>query len=147
VQISPNAHIAFPAFLAVITYILFNWVGIKKHGFWKYLKTQLFPPAPWPLYIILVPLEFLSTFIFRPITLSVRLFANMFAGHIILLVFTLGGFVLLASDNFFIKALAPFSWGFTIAMTIFEVLVAVLQAYVFALLTAVYLQTSLAEEH
>jgi F-type H+-transporting ATPase subunit a len=147
VQMSPNSHIAFPAFLAVITYVLFNYVGIRKHGFVNYLKTQLLPPAPWPLYFILVPLEFLSTFIFRPITLSVRLFANMFAGHIILLVFTLGGFALLTVDNVFIKAIAPVSWAFAIAMTLFEVLVALLQAYVFALLTAVYLQTSLADEH
>lgn len=147
VQMSPNSHIAFPAFLAVISYILFNWVGIRKHGLAKYLKTQLFPPAPWPLYFLLVPLEFISTFIFRPVTLAVRLFANMFAGHIILLVFTLGGFVLLASNNFLIKAIGPFSWGFAVAMTLFELLVAVLQAYVFALLTAVYVQTSIADEH
>jgi F-type H+-transporting ATPase subunit a len=148
VQISPNAHIAFPAMLAILTYLLFNYVGIRKHGFLKYLKTQLIPPgAPVWLYPLLIPLEALQVFILRPFTLAVRLFANMFAGHVILLVFTLGGFVLFASDNFVIKTFGVASWAFSIVMTLFEVLVALLQAYVFALLTAVYLEGSLAEEH
>jgi F-type H+-transporting ATPase subunit a len=147
VQLSPNSHIAFPAFLAVISYVMFIYLGIRKHGVLHYFKTQLFPPAPWPLYFLLVPIEFASTFIFRPLTLALRLFANMFAGHIILLVFTLGGFVLLSSNNFLIKGAAPVSWAIAVVMTLFELLVAVLQAYVFVLLTAVYVQTSVAEEH
>jgi F-type H+-transporting ATPase subunit a len=148
VQMSPNSHIAFPAFLAAITYFLFNYVGIKKHGFRKYVLNQLIPPGtPWWLLPLLVPIEFASTFILRPLTLALRLFANMFAGHIILLVFTLGGFVLFASDNFALKGLAFVSWAFVVALTFFELLVAVLQAYVFALLTAVYVEGALAEEH
>jgi F-type H+-transporting ATPase subunit a len=147
VQMSPNSHIAFPAFLAIISYILFNYVGIRRHGFVQYMKIQLFPPAPWPLYFLLVPIEFASTFVFRPLTLALRLFANMFAGHIILLVFTLGGFVLLASNNFIIQSLSVASWAFAVVMTIFEVLVALLQAYVFVLLTAVYVEGALVEEH
>lgn len=147
IQISPNSHIAFPAFLAVISYVLYNYQGIKKHGFVGYLKSQTMPPAPKVLYPLLIPLEAFSNLILRPFTLALRLFANMFAGHIILLVFTLSGFALLASDNFFIKAMSPFAWLMAIVLTLFEVMVAVLQAYVFTLLTAVYVQTSLAEEH
>jgi F-type H+-transporting ATPase subunit a len=147
IQISPMSHIAFPAFLAIITYGLYNYQGIKKHGFLGYLKSQTMPPAPKILYPLLIPLEFFSNLVLRPFTLALRLFANMFAGHIILLVFTLSGFVLLASDNFFLKAVSPFAWLMAIVLTLFEVLVAVLQAYVFTLLTAVYVQTSLAEEH
>lgn len=148
VQMSTNAHIAFPALLAIITYALFNWVGIRRFGFTRYVKNQLMPPGvPWWLLPLLIPMEFFSTFIMRPVTLALRLFANMFAGHIILLVFTLGGFMLFASDNFFIKMISPVSWAMAIVMTIFEVLVALLQAYVFALLTAVYVQGALAEEH
>ncbi len=148
VQMSPNSHIAFPALLAVITYVIFNYVGIKRFGFKKYVLNQLIPPGtPVWLLPLLLPIEFASTFILRPLTLALRLFANMFAGHIILLVFTLGGFLLFASDNFALKGISFVSWAFAIALTLFELMVAVLQAYVFTLLTAFYVQTSLAEEH
>src|SRR5205814_3684011 len=86
-QISPNAHIAFPVVLALITWVLYNWVGIRRHGLAKYLKLMTMPPAPLWLMPLLIPLEFLSNFLLRPFTLSIRLFANMFAGHFILLVF------------------------------------------------------------
>jgi F-type H+-transporting ATPase subunit a len=148
VQLSPNSHIAFPAFLAVVSYIIFNYVGIRRFGFKKYILNQLVPPGtPWWLLPLLVPIEFASTFILRPFTLALRLFANMFAGHIILLVFTLGGFLLFASDNFLLKGVSLVSWAFAIVLTLFELLVAVLQAYVFVLLTSVYVQGALADEH
>ena len=148
IQVSPNAHIAFPAMLAVISYVMFNYLGIRQHGFWPYIKMNLFlPGVPWPMYFLLVPIEFFSTFILRPLTLALRLFANMFAGHVILLVFTLGGFVLLQSDSLFIKPISVLSWAMAIALTFFEVLVCALQAYVFALLTASYVTGALAEEH
>jgi F-type H+-transporting ATPase subunit a len=148
VQLSPNSHVAFPALLAVLSYIIFNYVGIKQHGFAKYIKGQLIPPGvPWWLYPILIPIELASTFILRPLTLALRLFANMFAGHVILLVFTLGGFILFNSDSIFLKPISVVSWALAVALTLFELLVAVLQAYVFTLLTAFYVQTSLAEEH
>lgn len=148
VQISPMSHIAFPALLAVITYIIFNYVGIKRHGFVKYMKAQLLVPGvPWWLYPLLIPIELASTFILRPLTLALRLFANMFAGHVILLVFTLGGFLLFNAESIFLRPISVLSWALAIALTIFELLVAVLQAYVFTLLTAFYVQTSLAEEH
>ena len=148
IQVSPNSHIAFPAMLAVISYVMFNYLGIRQHGFWPYIKLNLFlPGVPWPMYFLLVPIEFFSTFILRPLTLALRLFANMFAGHVILLVFTLGGFVLLQSDSLFIKPISVLSWAMAIALTFFEVLVCALQAYVFALLTASYVTGALAEEH
>jgi F-type H+-transporting ATPase subunit a len=148
VQMSTNSHIAFPAFLAVLTYIIFNYVGVKKHGFQKYIVNQLVPPGtPWWLLPLLVPIEFASTFILRPVTLALRLFANMFAGHIILLVFTIGGFILFNSDNFALKGVSFVSWAFAVVLTLFELLVAVLQAYVFILLTAVYVQGAVADEH
>ena len=147
-QISPNSHIAFPVMLALITYILYLYWGVKAHGAWGYIKTSLFPPnVPWPMYVLLTPIEFVMVFLMRPFTLSLRLFANMFAGHMMLLVFTLGGFVLLNSESLFIKPLSILSWGMTVLLTLFETLVALLQAYVFVLLTSSYLQSSLAEEH
>jgi F-type H+-transporting ATPase subunit a len=146
-QIAPTAHIAFPAVLAIITWVLYNWVGIKRHGFVKYFRLMTMPPAPLWLMPLLIPLEFLSNFVLRPFTLAIRLFANMFAGHFILLVFTLGGFVLLGLDSVFLKPLSILAWLMAIALTFLELLVAALQAYVFAILTAVYVQQSLTEEH
>jgi F-type H+-transporting ATPase subunit a len=148
IQVSPNAHIAFPAVLAFISWIMFMYVGARKHGVGKYIKMSLVPPGvPGYMLPLIVPLEFLSTFILRPFTLALRLFANMFAGHVILLVFTLGGFVLLDSSQWFIKPISVVSWAMAIALTFFEALIAVLQAYVFILLTSSYIQGSLAEEH
>jgi len=83
----------------------------------------------------------------RPVTLALRLFANLFAGHVILLVFTLGGFALLASRSSLIKPLSVLSWALAIALFFLEVLVAILQAYVFVILTSSYVQGALAEEH
>jgi F-type H+-transporting ATPase subunit a len=148
VQISPNSHIAFPAMLAVITYVIFNYVGIREHGFLKYMKAQLVPPGvPWWLVPLVALIELLSTFILRPLTLALRLFANMFAGHVILLVFSLGGFMLFNSEAIFLKPVSLLSWALAIGLTLFELLVAALQAYVFVLLTSFYVQTSLADEH
>ncbi|HEU4426909.1 MAG TPA: F0F1 ATP synthase subunit A [Pilimelia sp.] len=147
IQMSPNSHIAFPVMLAVISYVMFIYVGIRKHGFVKYFKISLFPPAPWYIMPILVPIEFASTFIFRPVTLALRLFANMFAGHMILLVFTLGGFVLLNAESLLLKPVSLLSWALAIALTFLELMVIVLQAYIFVVLTASYVSGSLAEEH
>lgn len=147
IQISPNAHIAFPAFLALISYVVFNYMGIRKHGFVRYMKHSLVPPAPWYVLWLLIPIEFISTFLIRPFTLAVRLFANMFAGHVILLVFTLGGFVLLNVDSWLVKPISLLSWAMAIALTFLEAFVAILQAYVFIVLTSSYVQGALAEEH
>ncbi len=145
-QISPNSHIAFPAVLAVISYVMFIYIGMKHHGGLKYFKHALIPPAPWFILPLLIPIEFFSTFLVRPFSLAVRLFANMFAGHMLLLVFTLGGFAMLNANIWF----APFSvvsWVMTIALTFLEFLVICLQAYVFTVLTASYVQGALADEH
>jgi F-type H+-transporting ATPase subunit a len=147
IQVSPNSHIAYPAMLALISYVLFNWVGIRKYGFARYMKQSLVLPAPLFIQPLLILIEIASTFLIRPFTLAVRLFANMFAGHVILLVFTLGGFVLLGVDNVLVKPVSLVSWVMAIALTFLETLVAILQAYVFVVLTASYIQGALAEEH
>jgi len=146
-QISPNSHIAFPVMLAAITYLLYLYWGVRQHGLFSYLKMSLFPPnVPWPMYFLLVPIEFAMVFILRPFTLALRLFANMFAGHMMLLVFTLGGFALLNAGGL-LSPVSLLSWAMTIALTLFEALICLLQAYVFVLLTGSYLQSSLASEH
>jgi F-type H+-transporting ATPase subunit a len=148
IQISPNSHIAFPVILAIITYVMFLYLGFRKHGFLGYIKhTLILPGVPLPMHFLLVPIEFMSTFLIRPISLAVRLFANMFAGHLLLLVFTLGGVALLNAQTVLIRPLSVVSWAVAIIMTFFELIVAALQAYVFVILTASYVEGSLAEEH
>jgi len=146
VQISPNSHIAFPAILAVISYVMFIYVGMRQHGPLKYIKHALIPPAPWFILPLLIPIEFFSNFLVRPFSLAVRLFANMFAGHMLLLVFTLGGFAMI-SANPLLAPVSLLSWVLTIALTLLEFLVICLQAYVFTVLTASYVQGALADEH
>jgi F-type H+-transporting ATPase subunit a len=147
-QISPNSHIAFPIVLAVISYVMFIYLGIRKHGFVKYLRVNLFMPGiPWPLYFLITPIEFITTFLTRPVTLAVRLFANMFAGHLMLLVFTLGGVAMLGSSNIFLQGLSVTSFLMSLLLTFFEFMVVVLQAYVFTMLTASYIEGAIAENH
>jgi F-type H+-transporting ATPase subunit a len=147
-QVAPTAHIAIPVALTAVSYVLYVYLGIQRHGLVKFIRNMTIPAgAPWYILPLVIPLEFLSNFIIRPFTLSVRLFANMFAGHFILLVFTLGGFVLLNIGGAKFFPLSIVSWLLAIAITFLELLVALLQAYVFAILNAVYIQGSLAEEH
>jgi F-type H+-transporting ATPase subunit a len=146
IQMSPNAHIAFPIVLTAISYVMFIYVGARKYGFWRYLKQASVPPAPAFILPLLIPIEIFSTFIVRPVTLALRLFANMFAGHMILLVFILGGFAVL-NVNVWFAPVSLLSWVLAIALTFLEALVAILQAYVFVILTSSYIQLALAEEH
>jgi F-type H+-transporting ATPase subunit a len=147
VNIAPTSKIALPAGLAIISWIMFNWVGIRRHGFVKYFKGILFlPGVPKPMYILVTPIEVFSTLIVRPFTLAVRLFANMFAGHLLLLVFTLGAAYLFAVGSLS-YVFGAVSFGMAVVMTFFELLVEVLQAYVFTILTATYVAGALEEEH
>lgn len=145
-QISPNAHIAYPAFLAIISWLLFISVGVRKHGIRYFKDAVVLPGVPFAMHFLLVPIEIISTFVVRPVTLAVRLFANMFAGHLLLLVFTLATTYLLSVHNFS-KVFSIPSFVLAIVLTFFELFVEVLQAYVFTVLTASYIQGALAEEH
>lgn len=145
-QMPVNSHIAFPAMLTGITYVLFIYLGVKRNGL-GYFKNVAFPPGvPKAVYVLLTPIELISTFIVRPFTLAVRLFANMFAGHILLLVFFTGTVYLLERDNFSI-IFFPFAGLMAIVLTAFELLVIALQAYIFTLLSAQYFAESLSDHH
>ena len=102
---------------------------------------------PKPVYILLAPIEFFSKFIMNPITLAIRVFAAMFAGHLILLVFTLAGEYLLLEAGGALKPVSLLSFAFAIAMTFLEALIQVIQAYIFALLSASYIGMALASDH
>lgn len=146
-NIAGTSIIAVPLTLAVVSYVTFIYAGIKKSPK-NFFKNSLFPSGvPWPIYIIVTPIELISTFIIRPVTLTLRLLMNMMVGHLLLVLF-------FAATQFFIfdmggwwSILGAGSLAFGFVFTLFEILVAVLQAYVFALLTAVYIQLAVAEEH
>jgi F-type H+-transporting ATPase subunit a len=146
-QISPMSKFAYPLVLAVITWVLYNWVGIREQGAGRYFKDAAVPPGvPIGALILVTPIELLQVFVIRPFTLAVRLFANMFAGHMLLAVFSLGTVYLLTVGNFSV-IFAPFAFLMALAMTFFELLVIVLQAYVFTVLTATYINGSVEPAH
>jgi F-type H+-transporting ATPase subunit a len=129
-----------------MVWLIYNYIGIKNQGFIGYFKNMMFPPGlPVPIYFILSPIEFFSTVIVRPFTLAVRLFANMFAGHLLLLIFTLGASYLFVAN---IQGIfSAVSFGMVAILTGFELLIQFLQAYIFVLLTASYISGALEVEH
>jgi F-type H+-transporting ATPase subunit a len=146
-QISPMARFAFPLMLALICWVMYIYIGIREQGVGRYFRDILFlPGVPKFMYILVTPIEILQNFIVRPFTLAVRLFANMFAGHMLLVVFSLGAVYLLSRDNFSI-IFGPISALMAIVMTFFELLVIFLQAYVFTVLMGTYLNGSIEAEH
>ena len=149
IQFPATSRIAIPLFLAVISWLIFNSIGIRRQGFVGYFKNMMFPPGiPWPVYILLAPIELFSTVIIRPLTLTLRLTFNMFAGHLVLLLFILGGeYLLLEKGGLVGIAAGSVSILGSIVLTFFEGFVQILQAYVFVLLTALYIGGALSEEH
>ena len=139
-----TSHIVVTAALAALVISTVVFYGFARHGI-GFLK--LFAPSGMPIWLvpILVPIEVIS-FVSRPVSLSVRLFANMLAGHIALKIFA--GFIgtlLAAASAWWI--LAPLPLALTTALTALELLVAFLQAYVFAVLTCVYLSDAVHGAH
>jgi F-type H+-transporting ATPase subunit a len=146
-QISPMSRFAFPLLLALICWVIYIVVGIRNQGVGKYFKDILFlPGVPKPMYVLVTPIEILQNFIVRPFTLAVRLFANMFAGHMLLVVFSLGAVYLFQVGNYS-AIFGPVSALMAIVMTFFELLVIFLQAYVFTVLMGTYLNGSIEAEH
>jgi F-type H+-transporting ATPase subunit a len=146
-QISPMSKFAYPLVLALICWVLYIYIGIREQGVGRYFRDVLFlPGVPKPLYILVTPIEILQNFIVRPFTLAVRLFGNMFAGHMLLVVFSLGATYLFTVGNFSV-IFFPLSGLMAIVMTLFEILVIFLQAYVFTVLMGTYLNGSIEAEH
>jgi len=146
-NIAGTSLIGIPMILAIVAYVTFIYAGIKKHP-GKFFKNALVPPGvPWPLYIIVTPIEFFSMFILRPVTLTLRLLMNMIVGHLLLVLFFLATHFFFFNVGGFSALFGVGTLAFGFVFTLFEILVAVLQAYVFTLLTAVYLQLALADEH
>ena len=144
-----TARMGIPLFLAFCTYLIYNFVGFKKQGF-GYLKGILFPPGvPWWVYILLTPIEFFSVFLIRPVTLAIRLLANMMAGSVLLALFFIFTEELMFSGSFAV-VLSPVTFIVACGLMLFELLVIFIQAYIFTTLSAFYIAESLhghGEEH
>jgi F-type H+-transporting ATPase subunit a len=148
-QFPATSHFALPLLLAVVVYVLYVGVSIRRQGLGGYLRTIMFPPGlPRWVYAIYAPLELLHHLVLRPVTHSIRLFANMFAGHLLI------AFFAAVAYWFLVDAVTPAGFGvgviglvMTVVMTAFEIFVQVLQAYIFTLLAASYIGGALHPEH
>lgn len=147
IQYPTMSRIGFPLVLALVVYFVYLGVGFKKHGFTGFFSRMIPAGVPPLIAPFLLVLESLTYFVVRPLTLALRLFANMFAGHMLLMVFILGGYAMLTSGQPFIQGLSVVGFGMGIIMTAFELLVQFLQAYVFTLLSASYIADALSDDH
>jgi F-type H+-transporting ATPase subunit a len=148
IQFPTLSRIGFPIALTLIVYVTYHWIGVRRLGVGGYLKHMIPPGVPGWVLGLLVPLEFLTYFFTRPVTLALRIWGNMFAGHLLLVLFITGGeWFIFESGKLGYIPLGIFSYVFAFVMTIFEGLIEFLQTYIFILLTALYIAGSLAEEH
>lgn len=149
IQFPTFSHVGWAYGAAILSWIIYNFVGVRKHGVLGYLKHQTMPAGvPMWLMPLMIPIEFISNIVVRPVSLSLRLFANMFAGHILLLVFVLGGeYMVLHSGSIPLIGVGILTWGMGLAIAGLELFVQVIQAYIFTVLTAQYIGSAIAEDH
>lgn len=150
-QIASTGLIGQALIMAVVAYVTFIYAGIRRHGLRFFKNATVLPGVPIFIVPVIAILEALSTFIIRPITLTLRLTMNMVAGHMLLVL------CFLATNFFFVTVLVeqgnPLgllgigTFAFGVAFTALEIFVAMLQAFVFTILTAIYIQLALADEH
>jgi F-type H+-transporting ATPase subunit a len=140
------SKIGFPIALTLVVYVVYHAIGIKKHGLGGYFAHML--PAGLPGWIkpVIFVLELITYFITRPLTLALRLFGNMFAGHMLIVLFVSAGAYFITQGVLF-KLLSVPTFAMAAVMTLFEALVQFLQAYVFTLLAASYIAGALADDH
>jgi F-type H+-transporting ATPase subunit a len=140
-----TSRMAIPAFLALLTYAIFNVIGIWKQGPFRYVWGTLFPPGvPGPIKPLLAVIELFSVFVIRPLTLAIRLFANMMAGHVLLTIFFLFTHEFLVEKFFsFQSTLGIVTFIVACGLIVFELLVIAIQAYIFTMLTAFYISESI----
>ena len=144
-QFPPMSMIAFPVALMLMVYGTYTYLGIKHQGLGGYFKNMVPTGVPGPILVILAPVEILQYILIRPFTLAIRLFANMFAGHILLLIFTLATWYLFTLSISLLFSVTSFI--LTVVLTAFEMLIQALQAYIFTILTAQYIGGSLEAGH
>lgn len=144
-----TARMAIPLFLAIIVWFIYNAVGIK-HQKASYFTHMLWPPGV-PVFMkpLVGLIEFVSNILLRPFALAIRLFANMLAGHMLLVTFSILTEELVLGDSLLLKPIAVLPFFMLLFITAFEVLVGFLQAYIFTILACVFIGSSMAshEEH
>ncbi len=147
-NLSATSLIGLPIVMAVWVYLIYLGAGIQQHGLWKYLRLSLFPEGvPWPVYILLTPIEALQVFLLRPATLALRLTANMIAGHLLLVLCFSGTQYFFFTASGAMRGFGAVSLTAGLLFTLFEIAVALLQAYIFTILSAVYLTLAVEEAH
>lgn len=147
-NIAGTSLIGLPIIMALWVYVMYLSEGVRKHGVGGFLKGNLFPPGvPKPIYILLTPIEFLQVFVLRPATLALRLAANMIAGHMLLVLCFAATHYFFLEASAALKSVGVVSLVAGLAFMLFEIFVALLQAYVFTILSTVYINLSLEDEH
>ena len=136
-QLPVTSMIAFPVSLMIMVYLTYNFMSIKNLGLGGYFRSMIPSGVPFYILVILAPVEILQYIVIRPFTLAIRLFGNMFAGHILILVFTIATWYLFSASIGLLFAGASFVM--TVVLTGFEMLIQALQAYIFTILTAQYI--------
>lgn len=145
-QFPAASRIGFVWPMVFIVYLLYLGLGFRQQGLLGYFKNMVPPGVPWYILPILWPVEFAKFFIIQPFTLGVRLFGNMFAGHLLLTIFMLATWYLMSFWTVGLLYSAG-SFAMTIFVFLLEVLVDLLQAFIFTTLTATYIAASLEPAH
>jgi F-type H+-transporting ATPase subunit a len=147
-QFPVTSRFGYPAVLAAIVYVTWVGVGIRAHGLGGFFKAQIPSGLPKAIYPLVIPIEYASNMIVRPFTHAVRLFANMFAGHLLIALFAITAW------HFIVEQPTALGFGvgvvgvvMTAVMTAFELLIQALQAFIFTLLAASYIGGALEESH
>lgn len=146
VQMPATARIALPMLLALLAYVIYHGSGFVEHGPFGYIKHAVVVPGiPFAMHLLVVPIEFVIKFLVTPFTHTVRLFANLLAGHILLVTFAILTSALWVQD--WTAVFLPLPFVAVIFFVAFEILVSLLQAYVFTLLAGVYIGQAVSHEH
>ena len=147
IQYPTMSRIGIPIALTLVVYVTYHYIGIKRVGVGAYFKHLV--PAGLPGWIVplIFGLEVITFFVTRPLTLALRLFGNMFAGHLLLLLFITGGQYMIINGGIGLKVAGAGSYAMAFVLPIFEILIEFLQAYIFTLLAATYIAGSLVDEH
>jgi F-type H+-transporting ATPase subunit a len=147
VQFPTMSRIGFPLALAIGVYVVYLVAGVRRRGLKGFLTNLVPGGLPFWVVPVVFVLELVTFLITRPVTLTLRLFGNMFAGHILLLLFALGGEFLLVEGEGLLKLVSIPAFAMFFLFTAFEILIAFLQAYVFILLASIYIAEVYADHH
>ena len=142
-QIASTGIVGMPLVFALVSYVVFIYAGVRANGVGRFLKGTVLPSGvPGFLAPLIIPIEFLSNLVLRPLTLTIRLMANMISGHLLLSLCFIGTNFLFVYASAGLKAVGVVTLAAGIAFILLESFIAALQAYIFTLLTAVYIDSA-----